>query len=324
MEQTPQEEITKKRKNENAVSQIETKSFVGIVILLTLMIILSGVLSYFIPQGEYLRTQSGAILPNTFILGEVEGIAVWRILTAPFRVYVSEDGLTIIMISVFLLVMSGVFNLMDKTGGIRIFIGKTMRKFSKKRKLVVCVATLIFMLFGSFFGLFEELVTLLPIVIMFMLSLGFDTMTGLGVCMMSACFGFSAAITNPFSVGLIPEMAQNSGLDFSVTDGLWLRIIFFLLVFAVVCGFLLLYIRRITKNPEKSLSYQIDLKKRESLQLGIDVNTEESAKERRIFKVFAIFFAMVRAVSMVIFSPVYGIPLKIHASVTLGVITSAY
>ena len=47
-------------------------------------------------------------------------------------------------------------------------------------------------------------------------------MTGLGVCMLSACFGFSAAITNPFSVGLASEM---SGVD--ILDGVWLRIIFF-------------------------------------------------------------------------------------------------
>ncbi|MBQ7924006.1 MAG: YfcC family protein [Clostridia bacterium] len=282
----------KQRKREKAVSNIETKSFLVIVVLLTVMIILSGVLSYIIPQGAYARTETDLIIPDSFILGEVKGIAIWRILTAPFRVYVSEDALTIIMISVFLLVMSGVFNLMDKTGGIRIFIGKTMRKFSSKGKLVVCITTLVFMLFGSFFGLFEELVTLLPIVIMFMLSLGFDTMTGLGVCMMSACFGFSAAITNPFSVGLIPEMATDSGLSFSVTDGLWLRILFFAFVFAAVCGFLLLHIRRITKNPQKSLSYTIDLKKRESLQTQLSSQPMEEAKERRIFKVFAIFFSV--------------------------------
>ena len=292
MKQTTQEETMHKRKNEKAVSQIETKSFLVIVVLLSLMIILSGILSYIIPQGEYLRTVNGAIIPNTFILGEIKGIEIWRIITSPIRVYASEDSLTIIMISVFLLVMSGVFNLMEKTGGIRVFIGKTMRKFSSKRKLVVCIATLIFMLFGSFFGLFEELVTLLPIVIMFMLSLGFDTMTGLGVCMMSACFGFSSAITNPFSVGLIPEMAQDSGLNFSVTDGLWLRIIFFVLVFAVVCAFLLLHIRKITKNPKKSMTYQLDLKKRESLQTDLGVSPEEQAKEQRIFKIFAIFFAI--------------------------------
>ena len=52
MKQTTQEETMHKRKNEKAVSQIETKSFLVIVVLLSLMIILSGILSYIIPQGE--------------------------------------------------------------------------------------------------------------------------------------------------------------------------------------------------------------------------------------------------------------------------------
>lgn len=295
--QTPE-----KSTNEKPVSNIETKSFLVIVILLSLIIALSGILSYIIPQGYYARTEQGYIIPDSFILGEVEGIAFWRILTAPVRVYLSEDALTIIMISCFLLVMSGVFNLMDKTGGIRIFIGKTIKKFSSKGKWVICITTLVFMLFGSFFGLFEELVTLLPIIILFMLSLGYDTMTGLGICMMASCFGFAAAITNPFSIGLIPEMAADSGLSFSVTDGLWLRILFFVCVFAVVCSFLLLHVRNITRNPKKSLSYEIDLKKRESLQSQLAKQHIAPEKEQLIFKVFAVFFAVQFALLILIAS----------------------
>ena len=90
-----------------------------------------------------------------------------------------------------------------------------------------------FMAFGSFFGMFEELVTLLPLVIIFMLSLGFDTLTGLGVCMLSACFGFSTAITNPFSVGLAFQYAKEP-----ILSGVWLRIVFFIMVYAIVCTFI--------------------------------------------------------------------------------------
>ena len=106
----------------------------------------------------------------------MEGIAVWRVVTAPARVFASEDGLTIIMISLFLLVMSGVFNLLDKTGGIKAFIVQIMRKLQNRQELAVCITVLIFMLFGSLFGMFEELVTLLPLIIVFMLSMQLDTM----------------------------------------------------------------------------------------------------------------------------------------------------
>ena len=100
---------------QKAFSGISKKSFLLVVALLGLILALAGTLSYLIPQGEYLREENGAIIDGTFVQKGVQGIAIWKILTAPFRVFVSGDALTIIMISVFLLIMSGVFNLLEKT-----------------------------------------------------------------------------------------------------------------------------------------------------------------------------------------------------------------
>ena len=305
MEEKMEEIVEKNAEKEKAFSSINTKSFVLVVALLAVILAISGALSYFIPQGSFQRDADGAIIDGTYVKGAVGGIAIWRVLTAPVRVFASSDALTIIFISLFLLIMSGVFNLLDKTDGIRIFIGKMVQKFAKKRNLVICIAALVFMAFGSFFGMFEELVTLLPLVIVFMLSMGMDTLTGLGVCMLGACFGFSAAITNPFSVGLASKFAGTH-----VLDGAWLRVLFFAFVYALVCAFLLLHVRKITKNPQKSLTYQIDLEKRKGLSLGGFAETEN---ERKIFKVYAIFFG-VQLVMLVLIASIraisdYAIPL---------------
>ena len=193
----------KKTKNkQKSFSTIEAKSFITVLIVLSSVILICGALSYFIPQGEFLRDENGNIIVGTYTEGVVDGIAIWRVLTAPVRVFASEDAVTIIMISIFLLIMSGVFNLLDKTGGIKIFISKIMSKLRGRNEAVVMVTILVFMLFGSFFGMFEELATLLPIVVIFVLSLGMDTMIGLGACVAAGCFGFASAITNPFSVGI--------------------------------------------------------------------------------------------------------------------------
>lgn len=298
---------------EKAFSSINVKSFVLVVILLAVIIAISGVLSCVIPQGHYEHDQSGAIIPDTYVKGDVKGIEFWRVITAPVRVFVSDDALTIIMISIFLLVMSGIFNVMEKTGGVAVFIRKVVAKCGNRKKLVICVAVLVFMAFGSFFGMFEELVTLLPLMVVFMLSLGFDTMVGLGVCMMSACFGFSAAITNPFSVGLASQFAGTS-----VVDGMWLRVIFFACVYAIVIGFLLLYVRKISRNPTKSLSFDVDRDKLQSLDMSVGQDTE---RDRKLFRVYAIFF-LVQVVILVLIASIraisgYAIPI-LAASFLLG------
>jgi len=140
------------------------------------------------------------------------------------------------------------------------------------------------MLFGSLFGMFEELVTLLPLIIVFMLSMKLDTMIGLGACLMAACFGFSTAITNPFSVG---TAAQLAGIHAS--SGAWLRIVFFVMVYVVLCAFLMGYLKKIHRDPHNSLTYEADLKKRQNL-IGKTDNTPK--EQQKTFRVYACFFAI--------------------------------
>ena len=254
-----------------------------VAIILLCLMIFCGSLSYFVPQGAFVRDAGGNILPGTYVKGQVEGISFLKVFTAPVRVFASEDALTIIMISLFLLIMSGTFNLLDKTGGIKTFIVSIMRHLRDKGGPVVCITVLIFMLFGSLFGMFEELVTLLPLIIVFMLSMNMDTMVGLGACLMAACFGFSTAITNPFSVG---TAAQLAGIHAS--SGAWLRIVFFVIVYVILCAFLMRYLKKITLHPQASFTYENDRKKRENL---ID-QADEIPNQQKIFRVYAVFFAV--------------------------------
>ncbi|MBR2860302.1 MAG: YfcC family protein [Clostridia bacterium] len=260
------------------------RSFLLVVAILVAVLTFCGALSYFIPQGSFERDLSGNIVPDTYVAGEIEGISVWRVITAPVRVFASEDAVSVIMISIFLLIMSGVFNILDKTGGVQTFIEQIMKKLRDRGGPVICVTVLIFMLFGSLFGMFEELVTLLPLIIVFMLSMKFDTMMGLGTCLLAACFGFSTAITNPFSVG---TAAQIAGIHTS--SGAWLRVVFFVIVYVVLCAFLLTYLKKLQANPQASPTFEIDQEKRKNLVIDREIDEKE---QQRIFKIYAGFFAI--------------------------------
>lgn len=269
---------------EQSFAHINLRAFLIVLGMLVLILAGSAVLTLFIPQGTF-ETVGGE---TVYVRGEISGIPFWRVITAPFRVFVSDDGLTVIMIGVFLLVMSGVFNIIEKTGGIKAIIGTAVKKFGKRKKVILCLLVFIFMAFGSLFGMFEELVALLPLVVVLALSLGFDTLTGLGMCMMASCFGFASAITNPFSVGLAAEQAGTA-----VADGMWLRLVLFGVIFAMVCGFLLLHNSRIERDPKKSLTYSIDAEKRAALAV------DGEGTDRKTFLVYVVFFAVQLAVLLV-------------------------
>ena len=287
------------REKEQSFARINTRSFLFVTALLFTILILTGILSYFIPGGSFARNESGALIEGTYEPGEVKGIAVWRILTAPVRVFFAPGCITIIMISIFVMIMSGVFNLVEKTHGIHIFMHRIVKRFSHRKKLVCCLCVLAFMLFGSFFGMFEELVTLLPFMVMFALSLGLDTLTGLCVCLVGACFGFAAAITNPFSVELIASFAGTN-----MMDGVWLRVVFFLITYGVLCAFLLRHVNKIEKNPSTSLTFELDEQKRSRLEKMPDVPEEKAKKILRAYGIFVgvqlavlLAIAFVRAIS---------------------------
>ena len=269
---------------QKAQANISLRSFLVVAALLLALLVFCGSLSYFIPQGSFQTDADNNIIPGTYEKGQVAGIAVWRVLTAPVRVFASEDALTIIVISIFLLIMSGVFNLLDKTNGIKAFIHYIMEHLRDRGGPVVCITVFIFMLFGSLFGMFEELVTLLPLIIVFMLSMKLDTMVGLGACLMAACFGFSTAITNPFSVG---TAAQLAGVH--VSSGVWLRIVFFVIVYSSLCAFLLGYLKKIRRDPTLSPTYEADQKRRESLLADAG---EAIPQQKRIFRIYAGFFGI--------------------------------
>ena len=293
---------------EQSSSNISIRSFILVAVILLAILIFCGSMSYFIPQGAFDVDADNNIIPGTYRLGQVEGIALWRVFTAPVRVFVSEDALTIIMISIFLMVMSGVFELLDKTGGIKTFIVYIMRRLKDRGSLVVSITVLVFMLFGSLFGMFEELVTLLPLIIVFMLSMNMDTMVGLGTCLMAACFGFSTAITNPFSVG---TAAQLAGIH--VSSGAWLRIVFFCIVYLVLCVFLKRYLKKISADPTSSPTYEADRLRRETLMSQTDTNSPD---QQRIFRVYAVFFAIqvVLLVSIACIRAISGLAIPILAA----------
>jgi len=271
---------------------ISKKSFFSVVVILLVLMVAAGVMTLVIPQGSYLRNAEGGIIPDSFsYLADPASYPVWRWFVAPVTILASGDGLNVIMISLFLLILGGTFSLMDKTGGIRVMIQKLIDRFQNRKYMLLRMIILVFMAFGAFFGIFEESVALLPIMIMLSLSLGWDTMTGIGMCLLAAGFGFASGITNPFSVGIAASFA-----GISVLSGVWYRLIVFVIMYILLSTFLVFYAKKVEADPQKSLTFADDEKKTRDY----DAMKEEMPKNADlIFKSYTIMFLVVLVVILV-------------------------
>ena len=88
--------------------------------------------------------------------------------------------------------------------------------------VVMAVVIFVCMLLGSTAGILEESLTLVPIAVAISLALGWDSLVGLGLSLVSIAWGFTAATFNPFNVVTVQKLA---GLE--IFSGLWLRLIVF-------------------------------------------------------------------------------------------------
>ena len=120
--------------------------------------------------------------------------------------------------------------------------------------------------------------------------MGWDTFTGIAMCLMAAGFGFSSAITNPFSVGLASKT-----MEIGLLDGVWFRIIIFILMYLILCTFVTIHVKRIEKDPTSSPSYESDEEKRKHL------NFDETfvSKGNKVLKVYTIFFITILAIIII-------------------------
>ena len=238
---------------ERAGAQITRKAFFQSAIILLVFMLLAGILTRVVPAGSFTRyEEAGRVLidPGSYQQTAQPDYPVWRWFTAPVEVLWGEDSLLVIIISLFVLMVACAFAVLESSGILRSALGGIVARFEDRKYHLLLVVSLFFMALGAFFGIFEEMVPLVPLAISLSYYLGWDALVGLGMSMLATNLGFSAAITNPFTIGVAQELAS-----LPLFSGTWLRIPIFILIYAALGFFLVCYARKIERSPESSLVY---------------------------------------------------------------------
>ena len=273
-------------KNKTLIN-ISKKTFIQVTALLLALLVFSIVLTYVIPAGRFGTNPDGTVDYSVYEKAEgVRGIPLWKGILAPILVFASGDGLTLIMLSLFLLVISAAFQVMNDAGGISALVGSVSDRFKSRRKLMVALISLLFMCFGAFLGLFEEMLTMLPVITVLCLAVGYDSFTGFLICIISCGFGFASAITNPFTVLLACEIIGANPMEH-----IWYRVIIFIVMYLLLESFIFLYIRRLEKKPEMSYTYEHDLRIRETANLN-EALSASAGREKMTRIVYALFLIL--------------------------------
>lgn len=224
-------------------------------VILFALIVLSALLTWVLPAGRFERAiPEGSVreqvIPGTYAETEQNGIGISGILESiPKGMNGASSIIFMIMIS------TAAFYVIRSTGALDNGIGTVMQKVKSSnvpRPVVICIVTFLFSLMGVIVGPEIQLpFTVLGISIA--LSMGYDSIVGLGMVMGGGFAGFAFGPINAAVIG-----SAHAIMGMQTFSGQGLRWLLWLAGTITVCVVTCLYARKITKNPEKSLVKGID------------------------------------------------------------------
>ncbi len=274
-------------------------------VIIFFIILISAVATWFVPGGEYER--------YTKIVSGVERTVIdkdsfhyidsapqtWEVFSAFYEGFVRQAG-----IIVFILMIGGAFWIVNSSKsvdiGIYSFLKSTEKleqnKMLKKvgvNNIIIVLIMLMFSIFGAVFGMSEETIAFIVILVPLAISMGYDSIVGVSMVFVAAGLGFAGAVLNPFTIGIAQGIA-----DLPLFSGFGYRMFSWFVLNIVGIIWILRYAAKVKKHPEKSLVYESDKYWRD--RGGVDTDSMELKTPLSAWIVFVLI-----TIALAIFSWVY-------------------
>lgn len=250
-------------------------------VLLFFVIIISAILTYIVPAGEYERVEEGGrtlVVPNSFSLTDASPVGFFDIFTSIHKGMI--DGAGIIF---FILIIGGAFGILKATGALDALIITITKKLSNKELMLIPILMLFFAVGGTLMGMAEETIVYIAIITPLAISLKLDAMVGFAIVSLGANIGFMSAVMNPFNIGVAQSIAQ-----LPTFSGMGLRIALFATLYIAGALYVYRYAKKVKANPNLRLlgNYQ------EGTQLKVDTNLTLTTRHKLILTVFLLNFVV--------------------------------
>ncbi len=177
------------------------------LILLLGAVLVAALLTWILPAGEYQRTPDPATGREVVVAGTYHEIPAQPVslpaamLAVPRGIVSGADVLLVI------LMVGGVFSMLESTGALGRLVGGTVGRGGHPL-LVISLVSAAFCLLGALENMYEEIVALIPVMLLLSRGLGFGAITALSMSLGAAVVGATFSPINPFGVGLALKLAD--------------------------------------------------------------------------------------------------------------------
>ncbi len=206
-------------------------------------------------------------VPGSYHKLESNSQNVINVIEAPLKgIYDSID------IIVFLFLIGGFINVFYASGAMEKGLIYLSYKMQGKEAWLIIILTFLFSFGGSSFGMAEESLVFYPVLVPLFLAAGYDLLVPVAVIFAGNQIGFMSSFLNPFSTIIASNAA---GINW--TDGLYGRLLMFVLATAILIWYIVTYAQKVKKNPELSLVFKYDGIVKPPYPVG--VNTENQVEK---------------------------------------------
>lgn len=239
-----------------AKQKLENHPFWGLI----LMVLLTFILTWIIPAGEYSRyvdsvTGRTLVDPDSFQYVERNPAGLGDLFTSFYYGFVNSAS---VMAAVSF--VGGAFGVLKGIGVMNAAVSALTDRLKRKPFWVfAAVVMVVVAVFNGFTGFRELDVVFVAMVIPVCLKMGYDTMTAAGIVLVGSAAGFACAMANPFFTGIAQEIAE-----LPMYSAMWYRAIMTFVFLGIGLVYVNAYAKKVKDDPAKSLS----------------LAAEESAKEK--------------------------------------------
>lgn len=161
-------------------------------------------------------------------------------------------------ISFLIMICSGAFTAIIATGAVTNGINSLVKRFGTKSYIIIPICVYTFGLAGATAGIYEESIPFILVLVPLAVVMGFDSMVGLMTVHFSVAVGASAAFINPFNIGIGQALA-----NLPMMSGISVRIFMWFVMMTATSAYILRYAFKVKNDPQSSICYESDLKKKE-------------------------------------------------------------
>lgn len=177
----------------------------------------AAALTWVLPAGEYERRDDAATGRRVVVAGTYHGVPAAPVGPGGAVLAVPKGLIDAASVVVVILLVGGALVVVDRTGALEAGTGALVRALSPaggavaspgQGSLVVIAVSIVFAVGGVLIGLQEEIVGLIPVLVILATRLGYDPVTAVAMSLGAAVVGGAFSPVNPFGVGVAQKLAE--------------------------------------------------------------------------------------------------------------------